>query len=252
MFTDRRCLGHSAPAGYPEKPSRLVAVLNSARAAGLDAVDEGQHPGADLAVASIHGSQYVDRFRRACERGDGLLDSADNPLSPGTWEAAWGAVSAALHAADWMLAKPSRAAFAAVRPPGHHAEAGAAMGFCFFNNVAVVADHLLRQGLERIAILDFDVHHGNGTQHIFEHRRDVLYVSTHQHPFYPGTGAANERGRGAGEGFTSTCRCRRVAPMPTSSASCRPRQFLPCATFVPTSCWRRRASMPGSETPWEA
>ncbi|MEO8503568.1 MAG: histone deacetylase [Acidobacteriota bacterium] len=211
VFTDRRCLGHSAPPGYPEKPRRLEAVLESVRAAGLDVVDQGQHPGAELAIESIHGGQYVDRFRRACERGDGLLDSADNPLSPGTWQAARGAVSAALHAADWMLAAPSRAAFAAVRPPGHHAEAGAAMGFCFFNNVAVAADHLLRMGIERIAVLDFDVHHGNGTQHIFEQRQDVLYVSTHQHPFYPGTGAATETGRGAGEGFTLNL------PMPAGS-----------------------------------
>ena len=94
-------------------------------------------------------------------------------------------------------------AFCAVRPPGHHAERAIAMGFCFFNNVAVAAGHLLRRhGAERVAIFDFDVHHGNGTQHLFEERADVFYLSTHQYPFYPGTGAAEETGRGAGEGAT--------------------------------------------------
>jgi acetoin utilization deacetylase AcuC-like enzyme len=109
-------------------------------------------------------------------------------------------VDATLHAADAALAGP---VFAAVRPPGHHAERGVAMGFCYFNNVAVAAEHLLaRHGLSRVAIYDFDVHHGNGTQHLFEERADVFYASTHQYPFYPGTGAAAERGRGAGLGTT--------------------------------------------------
>jgi acetoin utilization deacetylase AcuC-like enzyme len=145
----------------------------------------------------------VARFSRAAERGDALLDSADNPLSSGTWEAAWAAVETTLAAADWVAGGAGRRAFAAVRPPGHHAERGLAMGFCYFNNVAVAAEHMRqRHGVSRIAIFDFDVHHGNGTQHLFEERGDVFYASTHQYPFYPGTGAADEVGRGAGLGAT--------------------------------------------------
>ena len=160
-------------------------------------------PAARAAVESLHDPAYVRRLRAAVERGDGLIDSADNPLSPGTWSAAWGAVEAAVAAADWLMAGDRRAAFAAVRPPGHHAERATAMGFCYFNTVAIAAEHLRRHhGLERIAIVDFDVHHGNGTQHLFEERGDVLFVSLHQYPFYPGTGAAAETGIGAGRGAT--------------------------------------------------
>jgi len=149
----------------------------------------------------VHHPDYVERFERAVRRGDSLLDSADNPLSAATWDAAWGAVAATLAAADHAAAGGN--AFAAVRPPGHHAERALAMGFCFFNNVAVAAEHLRRaHGAGRVAIFDFDVHHGNGTQHLFETRADVFYASTHQDPFYPGTGAAGETGTGAGQGAT--------------------------------------------------
>ncbi len=144
----------------------------------------------------------MTRFERAVARGDSLIDSPDTPLSEGTARAAWAAVSATLAAADWVAGDGTKA-LAAVRPPGHHAERAVAMGFCFFNNVAVAAEHLRRRhGVDRVAIFDFDVHHGNGTQHLFEERADVFYASTHQYPFYPGTGAADERGIGAGEGYT--------------------------------------------------
>ncbi|HZI64887.1 MAG TPA: histone deacetylase [Thermoanaerobaculia bacterium] len=202
-FTDQRCFEHRAPAGYPEVPDRLTAVLSGVSGAGWQVADGGDHAGATATVARLHDELYVRRFEHAVERGDGLLDSADNPLSPGTWRAAWGAAAAALHAADWVAAAPRRVGFAAVRPPGHHAERDLAMGFCFFNNVALAAEHLRhRHGMERVAVFDFDVHHGNGTQHLFEDRGDVFYASTHQYPFYPGTGAAAERGRGAGLGAT--------------------------------------------------
>ena len=160
-------------------------------------------PDALAAVTALHAESYVRRFEHAVARGDALLDSADNPLSPGVWAAAWAAVEATLAAADWVAGGSDRVGFAAVRPPGHHAEAATAMGFCFFDNVAVAAEHLRRRhGAGRVAIFDFDVHHGNGTQHLFEARADVFYASTHQYPFYPGTGAADEVGVGAGAGAT--------------------------------------------------
>jgi acetoin utilization deacetylase AcuC-like enzyme len=207
VFTDPRCLEHAAPLGFPEQPVRLAAIVEHLRAGGPgEVVVPGAGPGAravaEEAVLAVHEERYVGRFERAAARGDALLDSADNPLSPGTWEASWAAVEATLAAADWVAGGGGRRALAAVRPPGHHAERAMAMGFCFFNNVAVAAEHLRRQGLARVAIFDFDVHHGNGTQHLFEERADVFYASTHQYPFYPGTGAASETGTGAGAGAT--------------------------------------------------
>jgi acetoin utilization deacetylase AcuC-like enzyme len=211
IFTEPRCLEHAVPGGYPERPERLARVVDHLRARGwpFSAETGGAAPAAALpsarahaAVTAVHDEAYVERFEHAVRRGDGLLDSADNPLSSGTWEAAWAAVEATLAAAEWVAAEAGRQAFAAVRPPGHHAERATAMGFCFFNNVAVAAQHLRHLGAERVAIFDFDVHHGNGTQHLFEERADVFYASTHQYPFYPGTGAAEETGVGAGKGTT--------------------------------------------------
>ncbi len=202
-FTDQRCLQHAAPRGYPESPARLEVVLAELRRRGVEVAELGAHPEAATAIAALHAPEYVRRFEAAVRRGDGLLDSADNPLSERTWEAALGAVEATLHAADWVAGAPGRTAFAAVRPPGHHAERALAMGFCFFGNAAIGAEHLLRRhGLKKVAIFDFDVHHGNGTQHLFEERPEVFYASTHQFPFYPGTGARHERGILAGFGAT--------------------------------------------------
>ena len=225
IVTDSRCLDHQAPRGYPESPQRLSGILSHLRSTGLPVVDLHLHlhpqaaaapppagghavdgepaPRTLAAVTALHSESYVHRFRGAVARGDALLDSADNPLSPATWAAAWAAVETTLAAADWVAEGRDRVGFAAVRPPGHHAEAATAMGFCFFDNIAVAAEHLLRRhGLSRVAIFDFDVHHGNGTQHLFERRPDVFYASTHQYPFYPGTGAADEIGIGAGIGAT--------------------------------------------------
>jgi acetoin utilization deacetylase AcuC-like enzyme len=201
-FTSPRCQLH-APPRFPERPARLDAVLEGVGSAGWEVRECTDHPDAREAVLALHSQSYVDRFERAAARGDGLLDSADNPMDGGTWEASWTAVSCALAAADWVMEATGRRALAAVRPPGHHAERDMAMGFCFFGNAAIAADHLVRRrGCERVAIFDFDVHHGNGTQHLLEERSDVLFASVHQYPFYPGTGAAAERGRGAGDGCT--------------------------------------------------
>ena len=207
-FTDTACLEHRVPPGFPELPERLRRVLASLGAADIPistASTAGSDPDerARRAVAELHDADYIERFRRAAERGDGVLDSADNPLSAGTWAAAWAAVAAGISAADWVMEGAGRTAFVAARPPGHHAERDMAMGFCYFGTAAVVAQHLIADHtLERVAIFDFDVHHGNGTQHLLEERGDVLYASTHQWPFYPGTGAASERGRGEGVGAT--------------------------------------------------
>ncbi|MES1240384.1 MAG: histone deacetylase [Acidobacteriota bacterium] len=207
VFTDPRCLDHRAPRGFPERPERLSGIAGHLRQRGWDLAEgsswEGGRDRAAEAVAAVHEERYVERFGRAVERGDSLLDSADNPLSEGTWEASWAAVETILAAADHAMSGGGNRAFAAARPPGHHAERAIAMGFCFFNGVAVAAEHLLRRhGAERVAIFDWDVHHGNGTQHLFESRADVFYASTHQYPFYPGTGAASETGIGEGEGAT--------------------------------------------------
>ena len=201
VFSDRRCLEHTVPQDFPERPERLEGVLD--HLAGRWEIEQpGSYDGWQDAVAALHDAEYVDRFRAAVGRGDGLLDSADNPLSAGTWEASRAAVETTLWAASAMLAEKAPV-FSLVRPPGHHAERGFAMGFCYFNTIAIVAESLIRdRGLERIAIFDFDVHHGNGTQHLFSSRSDVFYVSTHQYPFYPGTGAADERGTGDGVGAT--------------------------------------------------
>jgi acetoin utilization deacetylase AcuC-like enzyme len=202
----------AAPA--PTAPGRQPALAGQAAPAAPAALAVRTAPApsalAELAalaalaaVTALHAESYVQRFHSAVARGDTLLDSADNPLSDGVWAAAWAAVEATLAAADWVAGDRDRVGFAAVRPPGHHAEAAMAMGFCYFNNVAIAAEHLRRRhGADRVAIFDFDVHHGNGTQHLFEDRPDVLYASTHQYPFYPGTGAAEEVGVGAGVGAT--------------------------------------------------
>jgi acetoin utilization deacetylase AcuC-like enzyme len=206
VFTDPRCLAHRAPAGFPETAERLTGLLAACRSEPrFDLVETAAVSDDEVLVAAraLHAPCYVDRLRRAIERGDGLVDTPDNPVGQGSWEAILGAAAATLSALDFVLGAPARRAFAAVRPPGHHAERDHAMGFCFFNQAALAAERALREhGLARVAIVDFDVHHGNGTQHLFEERADVLYVSLHQWPFYPGTGAAGERGRGAGEGAT--------------------------------------------------
>lgn len=202
VFTHASCPEHDVPFGFPERRDRLDRILERL-AASREVSEAAAHPAREAALAAVHDEVYLGLFERAVERGDGLLCSADNPLSSGTLEAARGAVDTLLAAADRMMEKPAARPFAAVRPPGHHAERATAMGFCYYNNVAVAAQYLIdRHGLDRVAIFDFDVHHGNGTQHLFEERTDVFFASVHQWPFYPGTGAEGERGRNAGAGAT--------------------------------------------------
>src|SRR4051794_20458694 len=151
-------------------------------------------------LARVHDADYLRRISETA--GHALALDPDTYTSPDSHEIAGLAAGAAVDAVERVMSGSHRAAMALVRPPGHHAERGRAMGFCLFNNVAVAAAHACAGGAAKVAIVDYDVHHGNGTQHIFESDPNVLYVSTHQYPYYPGTGAADEVGVDRGRGFT--------------------------------------------------
>jgi acetoin utilization deacetylase AcuC-like enzyme len=193
-------LRHEPPEWHPDSPERLIRIIVSLKAAGL--WDLLLHLGPRRAdeedIALVHTREHVERIKA---HGEGLIEP-DTYLSAGSYEAALHAAGAVMGAVDQCRDGGMRRAFCAVRPPGHHAEADQATGFCLFNNVAVGARHARRIGYRRVFIIDFDAHHGNGTQHIFEEDEGVFYFSTHQHPYYPDTGKDGERGRGRGEGYT--------------------------------------------------
>jgi acetoin utilization deacetylase AcuC-like enzyme len=198
IFTHDACLRHEPGPGHPESPQRLLAVLQALADPRFDSVPVVQAPQATRAeLERAHDPALVDAvFANAPDDGLVRID-ADTTMSPGSLEAALRAAGAVRAAVDAVIAGPSRRAFCAVRPPGHHATRGTPMGFCLFNNVAVGALHAIAaHGLERVAIVDFDVHHGNGTQDIFWRDGRVLFESTHQFPLYPGTGLPEERGVG--------------------------------------------------------
>jgi acetoin utilization deacetylase AcuC-like enzyme len=156
-------------------------------------------------IEQVHPRQYIDRIKHICEIGGGVLDQGDTPVGPGSYEIALLGTGALLQCCDAVMDGTAKRAFAAVRPPGHHAEPDRPMGFCLFSNIAIAARYLQQQhGLHKIAIVDFDVHHGNGTQAVFEADPSVFFVSLHQDPrtCYPGSGYAYETGVGPGEGFT--------------------------------------------------
>ena len=198
---------HDTGPTHPERPARLTAAMEGVERAGLQANvihDVDLHPDAGRIIEKVHGAPYEQELRDAVRAGSRFFHSLDNPMSSSTFAAARAAVATSLTAAETIWrAKESQRAFIIARPPGHHAERAEAMGFCFFNTIACVAEWLREQpGIERVFVFDFDVHHGNGTQHLFEERDDVYYASIHRYPFYPGTGAASEIGEGRGRGFT--------------------------------------------------
>jgi acetoin utilization deacetylase AcuC-like enzyme len=204
---DERYLLHDTGPGHPESPDRLKAIYQGIKDAGLlSKLTIIQASRADLKwIETVHSKNYIERFEAACRSGDSILDYPDNQMCAETFETALLAVGGVLDAAARVMTGKLDNVFCAVRPPGHHAEYDHAMGFCYFNNVAIAARYLqLEWGIQRVGIVDFDVHHGNGTQHIFEEDPDVFYYSIHQHPTFafPGTGRAFETGSGKGSGST--------------------------------------------------
>jgi acetoin utilization deacetylase AcuC-like enzyme len=198
LYTHPACLDHDPGRLHPERPVRLEAVLAALDAPEFAALERVEAPLASKAqIGRVHDPRYVGMILEAVpEFGRADLD-ADTTLSAGSGEAALRAAGAVVAAVDWVVGGEGRHAFCAVRPPGHHAEATEAMGFCIFNNIAVgAAEARAAHGLARVAVVDFDVHHGNGTQHMFERDAGFFFGSTHQWPLYPGTGDEDEVGVG--------------------------------------------------------
>jgi acetoin utilization deacetylase AcuC-like enzyme len=202
LYDDPLFREHDSGFGHPERPERLDAFRRGLRETGL----EGRlrllvpRPATSAELLLVHTEEHLAEV--ASTRGRTVRFDPDTQAGPRSYEAALGAAGAVVDAVDRVLDGELDRAFCAVRPPGHHATADRAMGFCLFNNVAAGAAHAIHRGLSRVAVVDIDVHHGNGTQDIFWEDPRVLYVSSHAYPFYPGTGALDEVGEGAGRGFT--------------------------------------------------
>lgn len=202
LVADERFLDHTAGPGHPERPDRLAAVLDGAAGAGLgdDLVACGPRMASVEELTAVHAAEHVAAVEAFCGKGGGHLDP-DTVVVPASWDAARLAAGAGLRAVEQLGAGAADAAFCAVRPPGHHATPTRAMGFCLLNSVAVTAAALAGAG-ERVLIVDYDAHHGNGTQEVFWSDASVAYVSLHQWPLYPGTGALDEVGGGDARGTT--------------------------------------------------
>jgi acetoin utilization deacetylase AcuC-like enzyme len=196
LLSHPACLDHLTPMGHPERPDRLRAIERALEDEKFQTLAREPAPMASLeTIALAHPMDYVEQVRDASPMEGMVRIDADTTMSPGSLEAALRAAGGAVQAVDEVFAKKVSNAFVATRPPGHHAETATPMGFCLFNNAAIAARHARKHhGAERVAIVDFDVHHGNGSQDIFWNDASVMYCSTHQMPLYPGTGAVSERG----------------------------------------------------------
>ncbi len=204
LFYDPIFLEHDTGFGHPERAERLTAILAALREHGLaDMLDmRSPTPAAVSDIELVHPRGYIEGVKRMAESGGGYLDM-DTSLSPLTYEAALKAAGAALQAVDGVFSGDFDNAFCLVRPPGHHAEPSRGMGFCIFNNIAIACRYAMRDyDVERIMVLDWDAHHGNGVQDTFYEDPRLLYVSFHQYPHYPGSGGSSEVGRGEGTGYT--------------------------------------------------
>jgi acetoin utilization deacetylase AcuC-like enzyme len=189
--------------GHPEQPARIPAIERALAEREWIGYERELAPAVEVAqLQAVHPKQYVEAIERFCAAGGGMLD-VDTVASRGSYDAALHSAGGAVRAVDALLGGEAEVAFCGLRPPGHHAEPSRAMGFCLFNNIAVAARHALdAYGAARVLVLDWDVHHGNGTNDVFYDSDEVLYASIHQSPLYPGTGALADSGRGRGEGYS--------------------------------------------------
>jgi acetoin utilization deacetylase AcuC-like enzyme len=189
-------LDHLTPPGHPERPDRMRAVAEVLGESRFDPLVREQAPEGSLELVKLcHDEHYVEELRRIAPQKGLIYLDGDTSMSPGTWEAVMRGVGGAVAASDAVMSGKAHNAFVAMRPPGHHAEINKPMGFCFFDHAAIAARHAQRKyGISRAAVVDFDVHHGNGTQDIFWADPTMMYCSTHQMPLFPGTGASRERG----------------------------------------------------------
>jgi acetoin utilization deacetylase AcuC-like enzyme len=199
---------HTTGEGHPERPERLDAIAAALEGSGLakNMPRIQPRPAKDDELAAVHSREYIEVVRREVARGNRSLSTGDTSIMSRSLDVALQAAGGVLNAVDAVFDGRAKNAFCAVRPPGHHATPTRGMGFCIFNNVAVAARYAQkRHGAERVLIADWDVHHGNGTQDTFWTDPTVLFFSTHQYPWYPGTGAADERGEAKGKGLTINC-----------------------------------------------
>jgi acetoin utilization deacetylase AcuC-like enzyme len=196
LLSHPACLDHLTAPGHPERPDRLRAINKVLSDKRFDPLVRELAPEGSLDdVTLCHSEAYVSELRSVAPSSGMVYIDGDTSMSPGTWEAVMRGVGGAVAATDAVMSGKHNNAFVAVRPPGHHAEKATPMGFCFFDNAAIAARHAQRKyGIARAAVIDFDVHHGNGTQDIFWADKSVMYCSTHQMPLFPGTGASGERG----------------------------------------------------------
>lgn len=201
VYSDRRMLEHVTPRDHPESPERLRAILDALKKKNA-AFDDTAREAARSELERLHTKDEIERLDAAERAGGGMID-ADTWCGPGSTRAARLAAGAAIDAVRAVVKGPETKAFCAIRPPGHHARPTTAMGFCLFGNIALAAREAVDAlGLQRVLIVDWDVHHGNGTQEMFYDEGRIGFVSAHRYPYYPGTGAANETGTGAGLGLT--------------------------------------------------